>query len=544
MNVCRNPVCSNFSIRPKDEVKLGGNSKNIDSYILGGSWQRRGEKQFLVCKFCKETISLQSNLAIDQEARRYLAPFSLCTRLACPCSDCDNANRDVSAEPTEYFRFGTTKAGSQRFRCKKCNTTFSKATRSTLRQRLPQKTPLIFRLLINKSPMRRICEVADIGPETLYQRIDFIHRQCTALARQHEQALFDGRFRVNRIHLAVDRQDHVLNWGSHLDRRNIVLRAIASADAKSGYVLGVHLNYDPTVDPQEAELEARECGDFEVAMPFRKFARIWLPSDYSAQNASESTDSLLGRMPSTGVQVREDANQYAHFFFLERLLRGADRIQFSMDQEPSVRAACLLAFQDRLRARTLDAFFVRINKDMTVDEKKLALSRAEVQLRQHAAEFSELSDLHIALELIKRDHAKAVASNPKWRDRWVSHPLPNMNEPEKAILCLTDTGDYDPDLLARAYARVSLNAIDRFFMLVRRRVSLFERPISSSSRAGRRWFGYHGYNPHVTMKMLEIFRVAYNYCLTGDLKSTPAQRFGLTTKAWTLEEVLAFRQTA
>jgi hypothetical protein len=35
---------------------------------------------------------------------------------------------------------------------------------------------------MNKSPFRRIYEVADIGPESVYGKIRFIHGQCLAFA--------------------------------------------------------------------------------------------------------------------------------------------------------------------------------------------------------------------------------------------------------------------------------------------------------------------------------------------------------------------------
>jgi hypothetical protein len=66
--------------------------------------------------------------------------------------------------------------------------TFS-VSKSTTGHKQPHKNRLIFSLLMNKSPMRRIREVADIGPEGLYGKIDFIHRQCLAFAAHREARL-------------------------------------------------------------------------------------------------------------------------------------------------------------------------------------------------------------------------------------------------------------------------------------------------------------------------------------------------------------------
>jgi hypothetical protein len=64
-----------------------------------------------------------------------------------------------------------------------------------------------------------------------------------------------------------------------------------------------------------------------------------------------------------------------------------------------------------------------------------------------------------------------MATLGRWKDRWLSHPFPNMSEPEKAVCYLTDLKDYDDDHLAWLYNKASLHAIDCFFMQVRRRLS-------------------------------------------------------------------------
>jgi hypothetical protein len=68
-------------------------------------------------------------------------------------------------------------------------------------------------------------------------------------------------------------------------------------------------------------------------------------------------------------------------------------------------------------------------------------------------------------------------------------------------------------------------------MQVRRRLSLLERPISSASNTGRRWYGYGPYNPAMVAKLLDIFRVFYNYVEVGKDKQTPAMRLGLARNA-------------
>ena len=139
--------------------------------------------------------------------------------------------------------------------------------------------------------------------------------------------------------------------------------------------------------------------------------------------------------------------------------------------------------------------------------------------------------------MMKRELA-AAATIGKWSDRWAVHPFPNQAEPEKAVCYLTDFGDLDEDHKARLHLKASLHAIDRFFMSVRRRLNMLERPVATSSRAGRTWYGYSAYQPGNIGKLLTVFRAYYNYCLAGRDGMTPAMRLGLTSAPISPSELL------
>jgi len=127
-----------------------------------------------------------------------------------------------------------------------------------------------------------------------------------------------------------------------------------------------------------------------------------------------------------------------------------------------------------------------------------------------------------------------------WGDVWVVHPFPSKAEPEKKVCWLTNMGDYEPEHAAALVLKASLHAVDRFFMQARRMLSLAERPVHSASAAGRTWHGYSPYNPAHLQRVLEIFRVYYNYCATGADGKTPAMRMGLARGPVEVEKILAF----
>ena len=450
-----------------------------------------------------------------------------------------------------------------------CQKTFSVAASSTSRQRDSHKNKLIFKLLMNKMPLRRICEVAEIGPHALYGKIDFIWRQCMALAADREEKL--PRKRIRRLYLGVDRQDYAVNWTNRDDRRNTVISAVASVDNDTSYCFGLHLNFDASLVPADVEADAATHGDHATPPPYRKHAREWLRQDYanakrkpprkfaaasvedrvaraylraSARDDVEAAELPEGaeRLPEQGMQIHSEYTLYGHFLHLKKLTAKVEKVRFFLDQDSGMRAACLAAFATDIKhKRRVDAFFVSINKEMTVDQKRRRKGEAAEALREFMEAHPALDDSKAILEMIK----EAIAKMPViggWSDKWLKHPFPNMSEPEKAIAYLTDMGDYDANHLAWLYNKASLHSVDSLFMQIRRRLMLLERGIHSQGNAGRVWNGYAPYNPKQIGKMLGIFRVFHNFMLEGDDGLTPAMRLGIAKGPVSYEDVLYFTQ--
>lgn len=522
----------------------------------------------LHCQRCGEEPPIKSNHAIAEERGRMLAMLRPRTDPACPDVRCSHHETPITKGTPYYQAFGQTRSGSRRYRCQACHKTFAVGT-ATTGQKQPHKNRTIFALLMNKSPFRRVCEVAGVHPKTLYGKIDFLAAQSQAFIAERERRLLDG-MSLRRLYLATDCQEYVVNWTRQDDRRNVILHAVGTADNATGYVFGIHLNYDPTLDPEVVESGAQACGDLETRPPFRRYARCWLAADYAEALQRQARERRGGRRPLTeniratyeaavlredvevfetqdaerrlpaqGMQLHAEYTLYGHFFYLRELFRGVERLRFFLDQDSGMRAACLAAFQPEIAARRADAFYVRIASHLTITEKRAAIAASRGEFRRAQQAHPGLSETEVKLLLIKERLAQMTPLG-KWQDKWLLHPFPHMSEPEKAVCYLTDYGDYDEDHLAWLYNKASLHAIDRFLMLVRRRLSILERPLATANRFGRMWYGYSPYNPEMIVKLLTIFRVFYNYCLTGTGRSTPAMRLGLAKGKVSLEDIIYF----
>lgn len=545
----------------------GSGTRNRDSYKKSGVKRETPEVQ---CQHCKEIFPLKSNIGIQEEVSRLGAYLEPKDPISCPNTSCENHGHDVYQEKSRYHKHSPSPSGSSRFRCKACKKTFS-VGKPSRGQKKPHKNREIFSLLINKMPIRRIVEHTGVSASTVYGKINFFHSQCMAFVAHRERKLLNG-FPVDRLDVSVDRQEYVVNWNNQWDKRNVRLQAVGSADNRTGYVFGMHVNFDPSLNPLAVEADAAVCGDNIEQKPFRKYARLWLVKDYATSahrsasrsgkpgntgmlnvdimnayadaetredvEAAEELD-VTTRLPVSGMQIHSEYTLYGHFYLLKKLFGGVGKVRFFLDQESGIRAACLAAFSDEILERRCDAFYVRINKDMTVNEKRRMVRKSLKAFEEYQVRYPGIKPYDILL-MITVKLLNDLEPLGKWNDRWLSHPFPKMSEPEKAAALLTDFNDYEKDHLAHLYIRASLHGIDRFFMQVRRMLSMAERPIGSASNRRRTWYGYSPYNPVWMIKLLDIYRVYYNYCKTGKDDETPAQSIGLAKGVIRIEDILYF----
>ncbi len=142
--------------------------------------------------------------------------------------------------------------------------TFSQNIKSIVRQRDHHKNKTIFKLLVNKMPVRRIIEVAGIDPNTFYHRLDFLRHQCQAFAAHRERAL--ANLAIRRLYLGVDRQDYLVHW---LVRKTSVTSnypLLLQWTITITHCFGVHLNFDPKLNSHSRPSRSREERRSQIAL--------------------------------------------------------------------------------------------------------------------------------------------------------------------------------------------------------------------------------------------------------------------------------------
>jgi transposase-like protein len=593
VNFCKNPKCANFGV-PETAHRIkraAGAAAMAGDYTIVAAGKGL---PLLKCALCGETLPMRSNQAIQEELDRVMAYLDEPPGPSCRNEDCDMFGVPPTVAAGAYVQFGKSAAGTPRYRCNVCGKTFSGVGKSTKKHRMPHKNREVFALLVSQMALRRMSWVTQLDRKSIYGKIVFLYEQCQAFSANRERQLLVGNVPLPKMYLSTDRQTLSVNWSNRKDRRNIMLQAIATADLTTGYVFGMDLNFDADLDLDDVELEATALKDHAKPQAFRRFARLWLRSDYDKaveESADRKASKKLAKaaakaiprkvdldqldeeiqggyedagfredveevviknedekLPTSGVEVRDQYTVYAHFLMLERLVGHAPTIRCYLDQDSGFRAAFMAAFFPQVQARRADGWFVKVLKESTIDEKDAAVAKAKRRMAGMLAANPgmEKKDVEVLMALEEMGRMSAVG---KWDDRWLTHPVPNKSEPDKRVCWLTDIDapaksakrQRDQQLhAARLYLKASLHAVDRFFMQVRRSVRLAERPIATASADRRMWHGYAAYQPKNLAMVLKIYKTAFNYCLKDADGKTPAMKLGLAQAPVELEDIIYY----
>lgn len=574
-NFCRNINCENFGVAPRPKVskgrRTGSPDYDGDGYRLIG--KKGANAKSLYCTKCGLTSSIKSNAGIVEELRRISTYLESKPEPRCPKAECPNHGIPVSVAG-HYQSKGYTTAGSPRWICKSCRTRFSDRKAERKRGR-SHKDATIFADLVNKAGIRIMSRKAHVSVGTIYNKIDFIHRRCLAFMADRERRI--AGLNLSRLYLCTDRQDYMINWTNRAEKKNVQLTAVATADNRTGYVFGMHSNFDPSLNTEDMEAQAIVAGDFEIEEPaHRRFARFWTSPDFEearrndpravpspiAESGDVWMDVIDGyremraipdseakerpprksMLPAKGCQVHFEYTVHAHYRLLRRMLGPVGKIRFFIDQDDTLRAGCLTAFVEEMRAGTADAFYVKIDKGLNNEQRDeiAGKSAAVIEAHRKALGIPKAKKWDAVVSLVEAELYAMRQLSP--RDRWIQHPDGTGGEPLKAVCWLTERTGVPVDMrhLAIVFARASMHSIDRYFMQLRRLVMALERPVHTPSNDGRVWRGYSPYNPAQIQKLLDIYRCYYNFVAVGEDKKTPAMRLGLARGPVRESDILYF----
>jgi hypothetical protein len=183
---------------------------------------------------------------------------------------------------------------------------------------------------------------------------------------------------------------------------------------------------------------------------------------------------------------------------------------------------------------------VRIAKELSIDDRRRELSDARKTFAASVAALPKpikskhdgLDEQRAATAVVAEEIRRLREASPepgrKLQRVWVRNPIPDAAEPRKFWRYVSDDDhlyNHDAAFLLRMS---TLWPVDKALAMLRRRVAMFERPVSSVRRARRSWQIYAAYDPRMVGLMLEIFRVWHNWLWRSPRDGkTAAERLGL-----------------
>lgn len=470
---------------------------------------------------------------------------------ACPNDQCENHSRPVNRFRDQYQAYGKTPQGRSRYRCKSCRRTFAVGRDHRAFAQL-EANKTIVRGLVNRLPIRGLCRVLDLNADTLYRRIDFLHRQMVAFEatrlrklttlRKYERAFFA---------LGTDAQDQLVNWWARDRREPVQISTITTADNLSGFVFRTDCNYDPGTGDAGAHFEwLATQGDFAVPGALGLSARYELPSFARAalwclEREHKSVDpqadparaafldqliALAVQMapanasatepegsPPTGVVVSREYTAIAHFLLLDRTFSPLARMHVMTDIDHTLATGAMVAMGDRIRAERVDLTMVGFEKGLKqpTKERLVAQYQSALQAFAQSAGLAGQDAKTIRRAFIDTHAAKENRGVPGLTADFWRVPVETIYEPRKRVGILhqrpQETSGEDRAHLVRLLDRSSLHATDTFFNHTRSRVSYLDRPGASRSTSTH-YNKFQPYRAEQLQKVIDIARVFYNWC--------------------------------
>jgi transposase-like protein len=574
INRCATPSCPNFNTPIQAD--------HDPNYLIVSAGKNTSAMQ---CQACNRYYTIKSNHAVSEELDRFQHHHVIKNvyrqdGLCCHSEQCSNFGLLITQHPSRYRKRGITSEGHQRFQCKDCLKTFTNG--SNKRRSHPNSKNYdnvwLFKQLVNQTGINRCMELTGLSSQTIYRKIDMFYERCLFFLQERESRLRDMELPFMR--LSTDRQEYQVNWSQRRDKRFVVVSAIGSADKASRYVFGMDVNFDDSLDLNMLAESGVIQADSTLKDFNRRFARVWTHADYARATSSterfrnkqkQALDSYLNvrniplteaaleyirdeierehgivpneqtadtKLPLTGTLIHSEYTMHAHFRHLENLIGHAGGLRFYLDQEQGINRACALAFAGQVTNGRCHIAYTRINKELTVDERRFRVAMTKRIVEEMIATGQALDERHAHRVLVQRSLTTPFMFN-KVNDPWYFIPIHHIYEADKYVCPLTDSGMLHQDDLISMLLDASLHPIDNFFQMVRRRLSLLERPVHTRSNSGLVWTGKSPYNPEMVHKLLQILRTYYNYCFVGkQSKTTPAQRLGLAKGVVEIRKIL------
>lgn len=475
LNFCKTLACDNFGL------------SDAERYVLQHVNPKRPA---MVCRECGAFPPLLNNQEVVNELHRLRRVHSDGLP-ACRNNDCDNFGLSVHTHKHLYHAFGYS-GDRQRYRCKKCQSTFVDKWSGANKKLAFQEN--LLGLLFMSFSVREVCRKLEINPKTFYDHVDHIASRC-----RRKLAMFDARW--------VNHEEHYHLASNYMPLQSQSKNGVlwfATGEADSGYILSQHINYsldeepEGSIDHDPYQTPARFVSKYYLSEANIDISvhssdlRERIDQKYQVILARGNVEDPMGNMtkfnyPSKGALIRAPYTSYAHFMHVLEMCDPDKQVSVYLPQDPVLRSAALTISLPRIRRQNIDLMYVE--EDSGWDNQQVP---------------EKIDIVHMGW----------------WKDRWA---ISEQENARKGICYLAGSTPSAEHWLQKASVHNTRFYQERF-------QTLFASFINEPRRKLR---------PGGILPMLDIFRAWHNLCYQGKDGVTPAQRLGLTDEPLTLKQLLS-----
>ncbi|WP_225986225.1 insertion element protein [Psychrobacillus glaciei] len=427
------------------------------------------------------------------------------------------------------------------------------------------------KLLVNKTSINRTCEILGIGKGTYYQKLEWLYRCCLEFLETREAKPFAEKH-FGEMWVTTDKLHYVLNnvlkkgrganRGKLIEDKLLPTYIVASADKKSRYVFRSDICFDWEKRLDDIEKETKLYKDDHLNCFSRKNDHFGVygaapmkPTTNDTQTmteyANESITFNLRKHYVDGLHVNQTYTSMAHFWLIKNSL-SVEKWRFVSDDDSSLKLTISRIFKDEIKSKDAHHFLCLTDKSLTrkqaKDEFRESINLLRSWAKTKSLKYDNLKQLALwSMEDIldfHEFHTKHIAPNGEiyfTQDKnRMKHPIPTSDRGHRQLDVLTDTWYLTNFQLAYLLEQVNDNAINGFFQMVRRRLSILERPLVTARGDGKSYI-YSNFNPKYSQMAITILRTYYNFCIplkTEGKEETPAQRLGIAKKVYSWEDII------
>lgn len=585
-NHCLNPYCKWFGL-PQEKFDVKGKPSR---YKLSGA----GDDKSLNCNpdpikigygaVLDSRTYVVSNWSVAEEIERLvriqtvedIEPDYDFHKEGCIASDLT-----PFIEPKTFYKRGKSTANSQRYQCKECkkftNVLPNQRQSSTYHQKRSEIMPLFAKLLLNRTPVSRTCEILGIGRGTYYDKLEILYRRCLEFLEKHEtKPLINAEFK--KMWLNTDKMTYYLNnvrkkgQGSSqfdgIEELQLPTSVVISADVLSRYVFRCDVAYDWDITLSDIALDTALLKEDHLNLFAKKHARFdayshfpMPPSKNDTQTQSDYHKELLKierrEKYIDGLHVQAAYTTIAHFWLIKQLVKTSEW-RFVTDDDKSLINSIHRVFSQEIRRTDGHHFLCQTDKTKSRKKAYEEFKEAKANLLEWGSvrdigtnSLRKLAYLYLT-ELFEthkfhKVESDGVSSHNEYADNPIEHPLATPDRGFRSVDCTTDVSFLEAKDVVALIVNVNDNATNTFIQHIRRRLSILERPLTTARGDGKSYI-YSNFNPKYAQMALTILRTYYNFCLAYKTKegktetiATPAQRLGIAKKQYELNDIIYLR---